>query len=174
MKWLYTHSDPLWQTLVSCIFIFLISIALARVFGLRSFAKFTSYDFAVTVAIGSIMASVLTSGTSVIHGTFAMFGLLALKLLMSFIHRQWPQTDKVMSNKPILLMKGTTFLTKNMDNANVQREQIIAKLREANVLNFNQVKAVILESTGDISVLHTSDTDDRFDPALLEGVEQKT
>ena len=28
------------------------------------------------------------------------------------------------------------------------------KLREANVLNTNQIRAVVLETTGDISVLH--------------------
>ena len=31
---------------------------------------------------------------------------------------------------------------------------MIAKLREANVLDISEVRAVVLETTGDISVLH--------------------
>ena len=39
---------------------------------------------------------------------------------------------------------------------NVSRvaESDLFKLREANVLELNQVRAVVLETTGDISVLH--------------------
>ena len=37
---------------------------------------------------------------------------------------------------------------------NIRREDMIAKLREANVLQLSEVRAAILETTGDISVLH--------------------
>ena len=40
----------------------------------------------------------------------------------------------------------------------------VAKLREANALNFGQVRAVVLETTGDISVLHG----EHLDPAILD------
>ena len=50
---------------------------------------------------------------------------------------------------------------------------MIAKLREANVIDFSQVKAVVLESTGDISVLHTSNDDIELNNDLLEGVRKK-
>jgi len=40
-------------------------------------------------------------------------------------------------------------------------------LREANVLHYGQVKAVVLETTGEISVLHGNE---EFDDSLLEGV----
>ena len=45
----------------------------------------------------------------------------------------------------------------------------MAKLREANVFELSEVKAVVLETTGDISVLH-SDSKKKIEDCLLEGV----
>ena len=45
----------------------------------------------------------------------------------------------------------------------------MAKLREANVTRFEQIHAVIAETTGDISVLH-GPPDETLDTGLLDGV----
>ena len=71
-------------------------------------------------------------------------------------------------------MKGDQILEKNLRYARVEKSQLIAKLREANVTQFNQVLAVVLESTGDISVLHKSSEAafDAIDDQIIEGVRE--
>lgn len=172
MDWIYRIDDPLLETLGGCVAVFVIIITATRIFGLRSFAKFTAYDFVVTLAIGSIAAGILTSSTSVIHGLVAIFGLLLLTLIFSFLLKQFSFMDGVVANKPILLMEGPKILFENLKNAKIQETQLIAKLREANVLNFDQVFAVVLETTGDISVLHksTATSNEKFEERLLQGV----
>ena len=171
MNWIYSNSDPLLQTLFGCFLIFIIIIVLTRLVGLRSFAKFTAYDFAFTIAIGSIISSVLTSSTSLTHGFVAMGGLLALTFLFSLLQRKFPSLKAAISNSPLLLMDGSEILDDNLKHARIDKEQLISKLREANVLNYEQVYAVVLESTGDISVLHKNSSNSaEFNEALLEGV----
>ena len=46
------------MVLLSAICIYASIIALTRIYGVRSFSKMSGFDFAVTVAIGSIVASV--------------------------------------------------------------------------------------------------------------------
>lgn len=41
----------------------------------------------------------------------------------------------------------------------VSEEDLIAKLWEANACHFSEVRAVVLETTGDVSVLHGDDLD---------------
>ena len=69
MEWIFDKRDPLLETMIGSIMIFSVIILLTRIIGLRSFAKFTVYDFAFTIAIGSIISSTLTSGTSIVHGS---------------------------------------------------------------------------------------------------------
>ena len=61
------------------------------------------------------------------------------------------------------------ILDDNLAKANVSRDELIAKLRQANALNFDQVLAVVLETTGDMSVLHTAQHK-MLMPEMLHGV----
>ena len=171
MDWLFSPEDPLLKTLGGCLAIFILIILVTRLIGLRSFAKFTVYDFAFTVAIGSIISSILTSSTSVVQGFVAIGGLLSITFLFSTLQRKYSLLNAAISNQPLQLMEGDQILEENLKKARVHEDQLIAKLREANVINFSQVIAVVLESTGDISVLHRpSEEGDPFDPRLLQGV----
>lgn len=175
MDWIYSNDDPLFHTLIGCFIIFVVIIVLTRVIGLRAFAKFTAYDFAFTVAIGSIISSTLTSKTSLAHGSIAIAGLLGLAFIFSTLQKKYSFLSRMISNAPLLLMDGNSILYENLKYSRIEEEQLISKLREANVLNYDQVFAVVLESTGDISVLHASDSDKNeiFDKKLLLGVRRK-
>lgn len=173
MDWIYDVKDPLWETVIGSLLIFGVIILCTRIIGLRSFAKFTAYDFAFTVAIGSIISSTLTSGTSIVHGSVAIFSLLLLTLIFSFLQKKFKTISSLISNKPLLLMEGEEILHDNLKHARIEKEQLIAKLREANVHDFKQVKAVVLESTGDISVLHSADDHSTLNREILLGVRRR-
>ncbi|ALM20264.1 hypothetical protein AAT17_02870 [Nonlabens sp. MIC269] len=171
MDFIYSSDDPIWETIVSSVAIFILIIIITRIVGLRSFAKFTTYDFAITVAIGSIVSSTLTSSTSVAQGFTAIAALLILTLIVSIIQKRNSKIKSSISNQPILLMKGKEILYDNLKKAHVHEDQLIAKLREANVIHLDQVVAVVLETTGDISVLHCDDASNaNLHDKILQGV----
>ncbi len=70
----------------------------------------------------------------------------------------------------MLLMQNGRILQDNLSSTNVGEDALIAKLREANVIDFSEVLAVVLETTGDMSVLHTAE-DKILMEKLLQGVE---
>lgn len=175
MDWIYSSSDPLVVTLACCLGVFISIIIATRLIGLRSFSNFSAYDFVLTLAIGSIAASVLTTSISLTHGFVAIFGLMLLTYLFSILQRRFSIFDGLVSNKPLLLMDASEILYDNLKKARVQEKQLITKLREANVYNLDQVLAVILETTGDITVLHKSSAskDLPLDEKILQDVSRK-
>ncbi|QCK17080.1 DUF421 domain-containing protein [Mangrovivirga cuniculi] len=175
MEWIYSTTDPLWETLILCILVLVIVIIVSRIVGLTSFSSMTNYDFAVTVAVGSLIATILTSSTSLAHGSVAICGLLLLTLIMSKLQRKFKFFNKVVTNDPILLMDGNKILHENLEHEGIHINHLMAKLRESNVMNLDQVKAVVLETTGDVSVLHkdSADSDEPFDEILLKDVRRK-
>ena len=60
------------------------------------------------------------------------------------------------------------ILYKQLQKCNVGEDDLLAKLREANVHDFGEVKAVIFESTGDVSVIHNSENKDVADQLLKD------
>ena len=144
-------------------------IALTRIVGLRSFSKMTNFDFVITVASGTVLAGMgrATDWQGFAQAAVVMFALFAVQLVIAKVRKKSETFEETIQNDPVLLMIDGRFCTEAMSKTRVSRSDIIAKLRESNTMSFDEVRAVVLETTGDISVMHG----DNLDPAILEGVD---
>ena len=157
-------------TLLDALVVYVAVIVFTRLGGLRSFAKMSSFDFAMTVAIGSVIASTVAStSTTGWQGVTALAAIYALQMAVARWRTRSDRAD-VVDNSPLLLMTDGRILDENLKAGNVTVQELRAKLREANVLNYDAVRAVVLESTGDVSVLHSTDDDVQLDLDLLQDV----
>jgi len=155
------------QTILQTLLAVAAIILLARVNGLRSFSKMSSFDFALTVASGSVVATLMTTSDNFWPGLAALVALFVARYAISALRVQSGSlVEKMVDTRPIILMYEGRILDDNLRLARVTRADIRAKLREANALMPDQVRAVVMEATGDVSVLHG----DKLDPSLLEGV----
>lgn len=169
--WINTSWLSVWMVVLTTIGIYVALITFTRIAGLRSFSKMSSFDFAMTVAIGSIVAStILTKNPPLLQAIAALATVYILQMSIAKFRVISPIADSAIDNEPILLMKGTEILDKNLKKAKVTNDDLRAKLREANVTQLKQVKAVVMETTGDVSVLHHSDENHELDSILLKKV----
>jgi len=143
-------------------------ILAVRLVGLRSFSKMTAFDFVITLATGSLLATatVATSWTAFVQAVTGIGVLMAVQVILALNRRNSKDSLRIMENEPLMLMRDGTFLEPALAESRVTREDILAKLRAANVLEFSSVRAVVLETTGDISVLHG----DKMASEMVEGV----
>ncbi len=170
-NWLVANQTIIIKSAVSVVAIYCIILLYSRIFGLRTFAKMTSVDFAATIAMGSIFADVIGSTDySILKGAVALGIIILLQTLYSIGIRRSNLFKKTFTNTPLLLMKDGNVLHENLSKANVSVGDLYGKLREANVIELSEVRAVVFEVTGDISVLHTRG-DEPLAPELLEGVD---
>lgn len=157
---------------INAVGIYIAVILFTRISGKRSFSKMSSFDFAMTVAIGSILAStILSSSVTLIHGVVGMAAVYFLQISAAFF-RRYKFFSNLIDNKPLLLMEGPTILHHNLKKARVTKDDLRSKLRAANVIDLSQVRAVIFETTGDISVLHVADKEKNLDKWLLKDVQK--
>ena len=169
--WIFTSSDIILPTIISASLVYALIIVYTRVFGLRSFSKMSSFDFAMTIAVGSLLASTaVTKSTTVLQGSIALLSLFFLQTAIAFLRRKISWFSAAIDNQPLLLMHGEHIIHDNLRRAHLSESDLRAKLREANVLNYSQVRAVVFETTGDVSVLHTDQQGTSLDTDLLQGV----
>ena len=133
-----------------------------RVVGLRSLSKMTNFDFVMTVALGSVLAAAVTADKWTVFGQciFAMTGLFIVQWLVARARKDSGAFERVIDNEPIFLMRDGKFCEDALKATRVAQSDVFAKLREANVLSLSEVRAVVLETTGDVSVLHGESLDD--------------
>jgi len=173
MDWFLSTWSGALQIVISAMIILVAVILLIRLNGLRSLSKMSSFDFSVTVAVGSILASTLLSDSvSVTDGVIGVGSLLLTQRLIA-LARSRIGASLLVDNSPVVLMVGDQMLDDTLKKVRVTHEDVRAKLREANVIELTEVHAVILESTGDISVLHSTGGKS-LDPVLLKDVKGGT
>ncbi|OAV43781.1 DUF421 domain-containing protein [Lewinella sp. 4G2] len=156
-NWLISSPATLLITVVSVLIIMSVLLVSIRLFGLRSLAKMSSVDFASTIAIGSILAStMMNTDSSLLKGTVAILATLGFQQVFSKLKRDSDAIEAIAENSPKYLMIGTEIIKENLEASGVTHADLMAKLREANVLRFSEIKYVVFETTGDVSVLHGS------------------
>jgi uncharacterized membrane protein YcaP (DUF421 family) len=163
--------DALFSGFVLSVFALAWINLLIKVNGLRTLSKMTNFDFLTTIAFGSLLAG---AGQSDDWAGFVQScaGMLGLVLAQAVTVRLRLKSDRVASavtNQPRLIMRDGEMIDSALEATGMRREDVIAKLREANVLDISKVRAGILETTGDVSIIHGSDT---IDEAILSGVRQ--
>lgn len=171
-NWLSTTPSELAMTVLSAVAMYIALIFFTRLAGLRSFSKLSSFDFAITVSFGTLFASaILTQDPPVFRALFALGLIYLLQHGITRLRIYSTLVTQLVDNAPILVMDGATIIEKNLSKAGVTKEDLRSKLREANVLQWDDVHAVVVETTGDVTVLHSSmDEESALDRSLLAGV----
>jgi uncharacterized membrane protein YcaP (DUF421 family) len=96
-----------------CICLYLMLIT--RLAGKGTFATRTSFDFAVIIAVGSVLADAINKPVSSLFPAFVSLGLLAgLQVLFSKILNASDKAQKILAHTPILLMKNEGIFEENL------------------------------------------------------------
>lgn len=151
--------------------VYLSVIAVVRLNGLRSFSTMSAFDFAMTVAVGTLVSSTMISkSVGLMQGLVGLLTLFVAQRVISFTRRRLQSFKHAIDNDPLLLMDGETVLTENLDAARITEDDLRAKIREANVTSLSEIRAVVLESTGDVSVITADDGTARIEPWIMQDV----
>lgn len=167
-NWMAATGTSLFMVLLSGLAIYGALLLLTRVSGLRSFSKMSSFDFAITVAFGSIIAStILTQDPPLLVGATGLAVLFLIQYGISRARRLSSAVERLVDNAPLLVMAGEEILPEHLDSARMTEDDLRSQLRRAGVTHPNQVLAVVFESTGDVAVLKAGDD---VAPWIFEGV----
>lgn len=165
-EWFLSDLRTLAAVVASTVLTYATIILYVRISGLRSFAKLSAFEFASTLAVGSILASAATSkSVTVVMAATAVGTLFLFDHLISVGRRRFGLG--VVDNEPLLLVRNGAIIGPAMRRTQMTEDDLRGKLREANVLQLSSVRAVIMETTGDVTVLHG---DDEVDEDLLSDV----
>lgn len=143
-------------------------ICLVRIIGLRTFSKMTAFDFVATIAVGSLLANAATSTSwsAYWQASGAIVVILATQAALALWRQRTAIAPHLLENEPLLLLRDGIWIESALKKTRTTKADIWGKMREANVLKLENVRAVILETTGDVSVLHG----DKLNDEILTGV----
>lgn len=146
--------DSLARTLVVGTLAYVSLVVFLRVSGNRTLSKMNAFDFVVTVALGSTLASaLLTKDVAVADGALAFALLIGLQFLVTWSSTRAAWVKRLVTGDPQLLFYKGEYLEANIRRARVTHDEVRAAARAAGCGSMNDADAVVLETDGSFSVV---------------------
>jgi len=127
-----------------------------RISGKRTLAKLNAFDFVVTVTLGSTLSSMILAKVTIADGSIALLVIIILQYLLAFFAKKSKRMEKIINDSPTLLFYNGTFIEEAMNREVITTEEIYAEIRKYRLEHLNDVRAVVLELNGEITVVKKS------------------
>lgn len=161
------------RTAVITILAYIAMIALLRGFGKRTLSRMNAFDYIVTVALGSTLATAMLSKQVVlVDAILAFFLLMGLQFSISWLSIRSERVESWVKSSPCLLFYEGKFLRDSMKKERITEHEIWEAIRRAGHSTPEEVGAVILETAGNISVVSAWKTSDQGALKSVSGFKQ--
>lgn len=148
------------RTLIVGACAYVLLVAFLRLAGNRTLAQMNAFDFIVTVALGSTLATILLSrDVTLAEGASALALLIALQYLVTWTTVRWPRLRAVVTGEPRRLSERGRMLPGAMRTARVSESEVRAALRSAGLASVADAEAVVLETNGTFTVVKRTDAE---------------
>ena len=161
---------PLFHTLLVGTLSYIGTIVWLRISGKRTLSKWNSFDFVVTVAFGSILASALLTDTiSFLQAMLAIGLLVSYQFVLTWLSVRTEKVQALIKAKPTLLLFKGAILNGMAKRKRVAEGEILAAVRLNGYSKLEDVDAVVLETDGSFSVIGNIDPHDASAMRDVEG-----
>jgi uncharacterized membrane protein YcaP (DUF421 family) len=134
-------------------------VFLLRISGKRTLSKMNAFDFVVTISLGSSLAAVcLNKNIALAEGAAVFFTLIFLQYLLAWTAARIPIVKRMITSKPAMLLYKGKILKTPMRRARISQEELNLAVRQKGVGSFDKIEVVVLETTGDITVIPKIDS----------------
>ncbi|WP_123622320.1 DUF421 domain-containing protein [Halorubrum sp. CSM-61] len=167
----FTGWEPLVRILVVGVSMYVTLVLFLRLSGSRTLSSMNAFDFIVTVAIGSVFGRALTAkGVALAEAVVALGLLITLQYTVTWIQVRWPFFGRIITNPPALLYFRGEFVDREMRRQRVARDEIRSAVRKKDFGSLEEVEAVVLESSGEFSVVGSVENGSAFGEKLEEEI----
>lgn len=141
---------------------YLLLIAILRVSGKRTLAKMNAFDFVVTVALGSTLATVLLSkDVPLLEGVLGFAVLAILQFVIAWLAQRVSPVEAAIKAEPRVLLRDGQLDHAALLDERVTTEEIKSAVRKGGHGDLRNVAAVVLETDGSFSVIPCDAAGDR-------------
>lgn len=142
------------RVVVASVCAYVALVTMLRISGARTLAQMNAFDFVVTVALGSTLATIiLTNSVAIVEGIVALAMLVVLQFIVTWLSVRSKTVSNLVKSSPVLVVYRGEMLSGNMRRSRVIEEEIQSALRQQGVASVEAVEAVILETDGKFSVI---------------------
>ncbi|MAM35263.1 MAG: hypothetical protein CMH28_09330 [Micavibrio sp.] len=133
-----------------------------RLSGKRTLSKMNAFDFVMTVTMGSTLATtIISKDVTIVEGMAALGIIILVQYIIAWLEVRSDVFQEIIKSKPTVLFYEGSYQKDNLCQERITEVEVLASMRNNGMSDPAQVKAVILETDGRLSVIpYTNDKKD--------------
>jgi len=153
----FDSTESVLRTLIAAPALYLVVIGFIQLSGKRSTSKLNNFDWIVTVAMGSLLASgIILKDVSLAEVVLAVGLMLGFQFLVTRFLPRSAMLRALVKAEPRLLLRDGAFLEDALRGERVTKREVIAAVRGKGITDLRAVAAVVLETDASLSVIPQS------------------
>ncbi|WP_247237458.1 DUF421 domain-containing protein [Telluribacter sp. SYSU D00476] len=153
-KLFFDSWDSIIRSLIITILAYFILVFMLRVSGKRTLSKMNAFDFIITIALGSSLATVaLSKDVALADGALVFLLLVLLQFVITWLSVRIPFVKNLITDQPKLLLYRGELLDATMKKERITVEEVYVAARKQGITDLGAIDAIVLETTGDLTVI---------------------
>ena len=125
-----------------------------RIMGKSELSRMSPFQMVISFMIAELAAMPIdSSSTSLINGVMAIFTLMFLQVLISWLSIKSERFKNFVSGKPSILIEDGKINIKELQRQRITNTDLLEQLRIADCPSINHVRHAILETSGQLSII---------------------
>nr|MBI1229134.1 DUF421 domain-containing protein [Cytophagales bacterium] len=152
--------ESFWRELIKIVLAYISIVFFLRISGKRTLTKMNAFDLIVTIALGSMLAAVsLNKNIALFDGVIAFMLLIFLQYILTWLSVRSKKFKNIITSNPSLLIYKGELLEDTMIKERITLDELNMAVRNQGISDISKVDVLILETTGDISIISSVEGD---------------
>lgn len=147
--------------LIVCIRTFILYVVVLfalRIMGKSELSKMSTFQMVVLFMIAELASIPIDSpSSSLINGAVAIFTLLFLQVLLSYVSIKNEKFKNFINGRPSIIIDKGMINVKEMERLRITINDLFEQLRIGNCPSITDVEYAVMESNGELSIIAKSD-----------------
>ena len=140
------------QMTARAIVVFIVTLILIRISGRRSFGLHTPLDNIITIMLGAVMSRAVVGASDFMPVMAASAVLVLIHRFFAYLMVHHPGFSRLIAGEKMLLFKEGNFIERNMDRAQVCKEDILQEVRKAALTeDLHSIEKIYIERNGEVN-----------------------
>jgi uncharacterized membrane protein YcaP (DUF421 family) len=153
---------PILEKLARPVIVYLVLVALLRLFGKRELAQLNPFDLVVLLSLSNtVQNAIIGEDNSITGGVIGAFGLLAINWLVARVLFRSQRLTRALEGRSAILVHDGQLDRRALERESLTREELLSVIHKQGFEDFHQVRKCELEPNGTFYV-------EAFEPSFAD------
>lgn len=163
LLWGSESSEFIWELIIRSGIMFTIMMVVLQIAGKRGIKQLSIFEMIMIIALGSAAGDpMLYKDAGILSALVVFTVVMAIYRLMVFLITRFEKAEFLLEGKPEYIIQNGVSTDRSLKNHKLGIDEFFSELRSLNVEHLGQLKTVVLETNGLISVLFFKDEEVKY------------